>query len=88
LEVGVSGVPAMITDSLSDALDYTKLYKTVVTVSEKRRYNLLEAFAQDICVNILDAFSEVVQVIVKIRKLNPPIGGSVKNVEVEIHAKR
>ena len=77
-----------ISDVLDDALDYTKLYDTVVNVSDTKRYNLLEAFAWDICAKILRSFLEVISVKVKLRKLNAPVGGKIKFVEVEYNASR
>jgi dihydroneopterin aldolase len=76
------------TDDLHDALDYTKLYNVVIAVSSSRRYNLLEALAHDICKKTLEDFPMLNNVVVKIRKLNPPIGGEMKNVEVEISLKK
>jgi dihydroneopterin aldolase len=76
------------TDTLADTLDYLELYKSVIAVSEKRRYNLLEAFASDICTKILETFVETEYVGVKVRKLNPPIGGEIKNVEVEFQKRK
>ncbi len=83
LEVEVADTSGARTDDLADALDYTKLYTTVVKVSENKRYNLLEAFASDICMVISDTFSEVRSVGVKVRKMNAPVGGKLKSVEVE-----
>lgn len=88
LEVEVPDTLGTSTDTLSDALDYTRLYDTIISVSESRRYNLLEAFTADICAKILDSFSVVRSVGAKVRKIDPPIGGSVKNVEVELRMKR
>ncbi len=83
LEVEVADTSATRTDALSDTLDYTKLYTTVIKVSEKKRYNLLEAFACDICMVVLDTFREVRGVGVKVRKMNAPVGGKLNFVEVE-----
>ena len=76
------------TDSLAETLDYTALYKTVMAVSQNRRYNLLEAFSSDICMRILESFPAVKYAKVKVRKMNPPIGGEIKNVEVEFQKGR
>jgi dihydroneopterin aldolase len=76
------------TDAITDTLDYTELYKAVIIVSESRRYNLLEAFASDICTKVLESFSEVLSVTVNVRKMNPPIGGDIKFVEVGIRQTR
>jgi dihydroneopterin aldolase len=66
------------TDVLTDTLDYSELYKEVITVSQKKRYNLLEALSFDICTKILASFPIAECVGVKVRKLNPPIGGEVQ----------
>ena len=83
LEIEIPDSLAMTTDSLSDALDYTKLYTLVVSVSESRRYNLLEAFAHNICAKIFESFPMILNIGVKVRKMKPPVGGDVKYVEVE-----
>jgi dihydroneopterin aldolase len=88
LEVELPDMHGAASDDLNDTLDYAKLYRTVIEVSEKRRYQLLEAFANDICTEILAAFPTVRQTAVKIRKLDPPLGRPVKNVEVELLVER
>src|SRR5947209_8200355 len=81
LHVEVPDSRGMITDRLEDALDYTKLLSAVLSVSESKRFILLEAFASNIGEKILDEFREVKNITIKIRKLNPPMNASVKNVE-------
>jgi dihydroneopterin aldolase len=88
IKVEIPDARAGSSDMLSGTLDYTEVYKVVLAVSEKRRYNLLETFAYDLCKKIIDSFLVVQQVTIKLRKLNPPIGGSVKNVEVELQMNR
>ena len=87
LEVEIPDVQTS-NDDLAGTLDYSELYKTVISVSEGRRYNLIETFASDICWRILEAFSQAESVRVKVRKLDPPVGGEVKNVEVELFNRR
>ena len=77
-----------INDNLADALDYTKLYEAVIAVSENRRYNLLEAFASDICIKILESFQAVGSVGIKVRKVAPPMMGNTASVEVEFQKRR
>ncbi|MDP4219670.1 MAG: dihydroneopterin aldolase [Bacteroidota bacterium] len=88
LEVEVPDTLGSETDELHDALDYTKLFQSVLHVSESRRYNLLEAFVSDICTYILSSFPDVGSIGVKVRKLDPPMSGRVKSVEVELRKKR
>ena len=88
LDVEVPDTLGTTTDALEDALDYTKLYEAVIGISESKRYNLLESFAYDICIKILDSFSNVIFVKVKVRKMNPPVGGKISFVEVEYKKQR
>ena len=88
LEVEVPDTVGVTTDMLSDTLDYSKLSDTVAAVSENRRYHLLEAFACDICEKILEIFPAVGYAGVKVRKLNPPMRGNIKNIEVEFQKRR
>jgi dihydroneopterin aldolase len=76
------------TDELHDAVDYSQLFSAVIAVSESRRFNLLEAFAHAICNRILEKNQLIENILVKVRKLNPPVGGSVKHVEVELEMRR
>jgi len=88
LEIETADSAGAKTDAIGDALDYTKLYEAVIEISESKRYNLLEAFANDICLKILDRFSDAITVQVKVRKIDPPIGGKIKFVEVEYKKQR
>ncbi|MCX5801008.1 MAG: dihydroneopterin aldolase [Candidatus Eisenbacteria bacterium] len=70
-------------DSLSDALDYTKVYDLVKEVVEERSYKLLEALAETVAGELLARFS-VRKVVVRVRKPNVPFSASLSNVEVEL----
>lgn len=83
LEVEVPDTLGTTTDALEDVLDYTKLYEAVIGISESKRYNLLEAFAHEICIKIMDTFPAVIDARVKVRKMDAPVGGKIKSVEVE-----
>ncbi|MCX7877749.1 MAG: dihydroneopterin aldolase [Ignavibacteria bacterium] len=70
-------------DNLKKTLDYEKAYKFIRdTVSEKKFY-LIEALAYNIAVKIIENFSVVQKVTIKVRKPSPPLGGLVDYVEVE-----
>ncbi|MFI5264586.1 MAG: dihydroneopterin aldolase [Candidatus Kapaibacterium sp.] len=88
LEVKMSDMPGKSKDMLADTLDYTELYKSVIAVSQNKRYNLLETFASDICTTILETFAETENVRVKVRKMHPPVGGEVMSVEVDLGKRR
>ena len=84
LEIELPDSLGTTTDLLADTLDYSQLHKIVVGISENRRYNLLEAFANDIINKIVGDFPILKSVVIRVRKMKPPIGGEVKFVEIEL----
>ncbi|MEI8133999.1 MAG: dihydroneopterin aldolase [bacterium] len=76
------------TDQLSDTLDYSELQRIALQVSSKKRYDLIEALASDICAEIIRQLTQLDWVMVRIRKLQPPLMGQIKSVEVEIRRTR
>ena len=75
------------TDSLHDAVDYQKVYKLVKKEMAEKSFLL-----ENICKRILDAifnnFTEIENANVKVRKLNPPMGGKIKSVSLTLERKR
>jgi len=71
------------TDNLKDALDYQKVYQTI-----KDEMVIKSHLLENICKRILDKlfleFSELENAEVKIRKLNPSMGGKMDNVSVTL----
>jgi len=74
---------AGMSDNLEHTINYESVYLTIKESVENKKYSLLEKLAEEISQNILDKFS-VNQVILRIRKMNPPIAGHIQAVEVEI----
>ncbi len=70
-------------DRLTDTVNYAQVYETIETVMISKKYALIEAIAQDIAERIL-ADSRIEQVIVRVRKMIPPIPGNLDHIEVEI----
>ena len=69
------------TDALEDTIDYVEL-NDIVKKQMGIRAKLLETVRDRIIKNILASFSGVSHVSVTVSKLNPPIGGDVKQVSV------
>ncbi len=78
---------AFETDQLEDTIDYVKLNKLVKTEMSKRS-NLLEEVANRIIQQILEQFPTVGETGVSVSKINPPLGGDVESVTVEISKSR
>ena len=71
------------TDDLADAVDYQAVYETVREVEASRQFRLLEALAESLAEAILARFA-VESLMVRVRKLNVPVGGFLDCAEVEI----
>ncbi len=82
-ELEVDLTQAGQSDNLEHTINYESVYLTIKESVENKKYSLLEKLAEEISQNILDKFS-VNQVILRIRKMNPPIAGHIQAVEVEI----
>ncbi len=75
-------------DSLSDTIDYHKVYKFLYHLALEQKYYLIESLAMKIADELLVNFRTINKVAVRIRKNNPPLGGVVDCVEVEVIKER
>jgi len=63
-------------DQLTDTLDYEKLYRHVQQIMEGPSKNLLEALADDIARSIFALDARIMEMVVTVRKLDPPFPGA------------
>ena len=70
-----------ISDQLEDAADYQIAYRTV-KVEMQRVSHLLEHLATRILDKLYENMSNITNVEIKIRKMNPPMGGKMSSVSV------
>ena len=70
-------------DNLESTLDYTHVFQIVADRSAAKKYKILEQLCADICNDVLALDHAIAEVIVRVRKLNPPAEVSVKSVEVQ-----
>lgn len=71
-------------DSLSDTIDYHKVYKFLYKLALDQKYYLIESLAMKIADDLMINFPSINKIAVRIRKNNPPLGGVVDCVEVEV----
>jgi dihydroneopterin aldolase len=87
LAMQVNTFKAQKSDNLEDTVNYLSVYREV-----KRQMmtssHLLEHVADRIGEAILRNFMQVEQLSVKVTKLNPPLGGQMEGVSVEIEKTR
>ncbi len=74
---------AEASDELQDTVNYQKVYEYVKSEMQTRS-NLLEHVGRRILVRVKQEFPEVNYAQIKIRKLNPPLGGKMDFVAVEL----
>ena len=75
------------TDELKDTVDYVQL-NTIVVEEMAIRSQLLEHVAHRIITRIFKEIASVSRIIVAVSKLNPPIGGDVESVTIEMEEYR
>lgn len=75
---------AAMDDALSETTDYHKVYKIMYRIALEEKHYLIETLATKIANELLLNFTNLQKVCVRIRKNNPPLGGVVDCVEVEV----
>jgi len=69
-------------DNIHHTVNYEKVYNIITAVTKKRKYNLLEALAEDIVDEIAAHFPNLDRIRVKVRKPQVPLCGILDYVEV------
>ncbi|TDE04367.1 dihydroneopterin aldolase [Flavobacterium sandaracinum] len=87
LEVKTDLRKSSITDDLKDTVDYV-LLNSIVVEEMAIRSDLLEHVAHRILTRIFEEIPEISRIIVAVSKLNPPIGGDVEAVTIELEEYR
>ncbi|AWH84422.1 dihydroneopterin aldolase [Flavobacterium album] len=87
LEIKADLRKSMETDELNDTVDYVQLNKIVVEEMAVRS-KLLEHVAHRIVKRIFGELPEVSRIVVSVSKLNPPIGGDVEAVTIQLEEYR
>jgi dihydroneopterin aldolase len=87
LEIKADLEKSMFTDELADTVDYVHLNR-IVTEEMAIRSKLLEHVAKRIVSRVFDEIPSVQNVVLSVSKLNPPIGGDVEAVTIQIEQNR
>jgi 7,8-dihydroneopterin aldolase/epimerase/oxygenase len=83
IEIFVDSAKAARTDSLKDAIDYSKIATLVMQVCGSRDFHLIETLAELLASRILVDFPTP-QVRVLVRKISPVVQPRVDHVSIEI----
>ncbi len=86
-ELELDLAPAGQSDNLTDTVDYSQVYSTIREVVEGKAYALLERLASDLAGILLDKFP-IYGVTLRVRKLQPPVAGPAKYIEIEVYRRQ
>ncbi len=87
LEIKTDLRKSSLTDQLEDTVDYVLLNKMVVEEMAIRS-NLLEHVGHRIIARIFGDIPEISRITLSVSKMNPPIGGDVASVTIEMEEYR
>jgi dihydroneopterin aldolase len=71
-------------DNLKDALNYQKAYQIVKNEMRRTKSNLLENIGKRILDALFSEMKGIEKATIRVRKLNPPMGGPIKSVGIEM----
>lgn len=76
------------TDDLSATISYPDVCKLIQSIVEKRRFRLIEALAECIATSVLETYTIVNEIAVRVVKPHPPVDVHFEGVYVDIRRKR
>lgn len=76
------------TDDLRKTAHYGLVFETIKRQVETKRYQLIEALAENICSEVLKEFKEIDKIQVQVRKPQAPVVGIFDYMAVELERKR
>ena len=79
--------PAGFDDDLAKTVDYGEVFEICRAIVESTSFRLIEALAEALAQEILATFS-IAEVVVRVRKLRPPVDGTLGWASVEIRRQR
>lgn len=84
LEMELSDCPACGSDRIGDTVDYAAVIECAAGVATGSSYDLLEKLAAEMAGTILERFSPVTKIKVRVAKAAPPLPHAVGSVSVAV----
>ena len=75
-------------DNLNDAVNYQKAYQIIKKEMKRTKSNLLENIGKRMLDALEGEMNGVKKMTIRIRKLNPPMGGPIKSVGIKMSRKQ
>ena len=84
LEMDADLTDAADSDNLNDAVNYQQAYQIIKNEMRRTKSNLLENIGKRILDALYAEMEGVNKATIRVRKLNPPMGGPIKSVGVKM----
>ncbi|SCG96509.1 MULTISPECIES: dihydroneopterin aldolase [unclassified Romboutsia] len=88
MELLVDTKEAGLTDDMNKSVSYADVYNVVKEITENKRFNLIEALAENIAKETLERFGLINEVMVRVKKPEAPVNGIYDYFGVEIRRGR
>jgi len=75
-------------DNLNDAVNYQQAYQIIKNEMRRTKSNLLENIGKRILDALYAEMDGIKEATIRIRKLNPPMGGPIKSVGIKMSRKQ
>ncbi len=75
-------------DNLNDAVNYQQAYQIIKNEMRRTKSNLLENIGKRILDALYEEMEGIKKASIRIRKLNPPMGGPIKSVGIKMGRKQ
>lgn len=76
------------TDSIEDTINYAEAYELIKSIVEGETFKLIEALAERVALQLLQTYTSINEITVRVLKPHPPVAMFFDGVTVEIHRKR
>ena len=88
LEMDADLTDAADSDNLDDAVNYQQAYQIIKNEMRRTKSNLLENIGKRILDALWAEMEGIEKASIRIRKLNPPMGGPIKSVGIKMNRKQ
>ncbi|MEF9991399.1 MAG: dihydroneopterin aldolase [Romboutsia sp.] len=88
IELYVDTKEAGISDDMKKSVSYADVYEVVKDITENKRFNLIEALSENIAMKVLEKFSLVKEIMIRVKKPEAPVNGIYDYFGVEIRRSR
>jgi dihydroneopterin aldolase len=88
LEMDADLTDAADSDNLNDAVNYQQAYQIIKNEMRRTKSNLLENIGKRILDALFTEMEGIEKASIRVRKLNPPMGGPIKSVGIKMSRKQ